>query len=74
MFYFCLKKKMVLTSIYNQIYGNSNRNIKILLISDALPRNINLSFLPNTNVVQLNFRLKNNYIRVHCGDDRVESV
>lgn len=60
---------MALSSVYSQIYSNSNRSIKILLIFGALPRNIKFSFLPVTNVVQLNFHLKNNNIRVHCGDD-----
>lgn len=60
---------MVLSSIYSQIHSNSHRSIKILLIFGTLPRNTKLSFLPITNVVQLNFHLKNNNIRVHCGDD-----
>lgn len=62
-------KKMVLSSIYSQIYSNSNRSIKIVLIFVTLPRNIKLSSLSTTNVVQLNFHLKNDNIRVHCGDD-----
>lgn len=60
---------MVLSSIYSQIYSNSHRSITILLIFGTLPRNTKLSFLPITNVVQLNFHLKNNNIRVHCGDN-----